>query len=118
MELPGYIKIADSMDEIPFGTNQLTEITVEGKKICLARWQDQVFACTPKCPHAGGILANGFLDAAGKIVCPLHRYKFDLQNGRNLSGEGYYLKTFQIVVNENGVFMEKQKKKGFLSFLD
>ena len=100
-----WYKIAESIAEIEFSVNGLTELEVNGRKICLAKHHDQVFACTQKCPHAGGLLAAGYLDATGNIVCPLHRYKFDLKNGRNISGEGYHLKTYPVEVRENGVFI-------------
>lgn len=98
-------KIAESLAEIDFGPNGLTEIEVNGKTICVGKHQDQLFACTQKCPHAGGILANGHLDALGKLVCPLHRYKFDPSSGRNTSGEGYFLKTFSIEKRVDGIYV-------------
>ncbi len=98
-------KIADSAEEIIFTANGLTEITVNGKTICLAKHNETLLACTQKCPHAGGIMADGYLDAVGNIVCPLHRYKFSLQNGRNVSGEGYFLKTFPVEIRKEGVFV-------------
>jgi 3-phenylpropionate/trans-cinnamate dioxygenase ferredoxin subunit len=118
MEDNTYIKIADSVDEIAFGENNLAEVHVDGKTICLAKVKDVLMGCAQKCPHASGIMANGFIDALGNIVCPLHRYKFNMETGRNTSGEGYYLKTYQIIVNERGVFLQKEKKKQFLSFLN
>ncbi len=98
-------KIADSVGEIPFSSNSMTEVDVAGKTICIVLQNDVLLACTRKCPHAGGILSEGFLDAMGNIVCPLHRYKFSLQNGRNISGEGYFLKTFPIEIRKEGVFV-------------
>jgi 3-phenylpropionate/trans-cinnamate dioxygenase ferredoxin subunit len=50
-------------------------------------------------------MADGYLDALGNIVCPLHRYKFSVSNGRNTSGEGYFLKTFPVQLREDGVFI-------------
>ena len=98
-------KIADSIATINFSSNGLIELEVAGKTICLGIHNDTIHACTHKCPHAGGTLAEGYLDAAGNIVCPLHRYKFSMQNGRNISGEGYYLKTFPVEVRNEGVFV-------------
>jgi nitrite reductase/ring-hydroxylating ferredoxin subunit len=98
-------KIAETPAEINFSVNGLAEIEINGKTICIARHKNQLFACTQKCPHAGGILADGYIDAAGNLVCPLHRYKFNPKNGRNVSGEGYYLKTFLTEQRENGVFI-------------
>lgn len=98
-------KIAETVSELKFSDNGLTEMEAGGKKFCLTSHNDNLHACAHKCPHAGGILAGGYTDALGNIVCPLHRYKFSLQNGRNTSGEGYYLKTFPIQIREDGVYI-------------
>ena len=81
-------KIADSEEEIIFPENRIAVIEIENKKICLTKFQQEWFAFPFKCPHAGGMLANGYVDMIGNIVCPLHRYKFSLKNGRKISGEG------------------------------
>lgn len=98
-------KIADNLSEISFNAQGLAEMDINGKMICLAKHNYQLFACTQKCPHAGAILAKGHLDSLGNLVCPLHKYKFSLKNGRNISGEGYYLKTFSVETRENGIFV-------------
>lgn len=98
-------KIADSAAGLNFPLNNLLQIQVAGKTICIAKKEESLFACTAKCPHAGGILADGFMDALGNLVCPLHRYKFNIQNGRNTSGEGYYLKTFPVQIRAEGIFV-------------
>jgi 3-phenylpropionate/trans-cinnamate dioxygenase ferredoxin subunit len=54
-------------------------------------------------------MANGQIDALGNIICPLHRYKFSLVNGRNVSGEGYHLKTWKVAWREDGVWVEDGK---------
>jgi len=63
-----------------FASNNLLEIEVASKKICIARGK-VLFACTTKCPHASGIIADGFIDDSDVVTCPLHRYKFRLDNG-------------------------------------
>jgi len=103
-------KIADSIHELYWQENNMLIVEVDGKHITLARQGEQVFACAYKCPHASGILADGFIDAVGNIVCPLHRYKFSLKNGRNVTGEGYYLKTYEIRSDETGIYIGFDKK--------
>lgn len=98
-------KIAESISDLPSTENGLHEIEVSGKKICIALANEEMHACATKCPHAGGQMSNGYIDALGNIVCPLHRYKFALYNGRNTSGEGYFLKTYPIESRENGIFV-------------
>jgi nitrite reductase/ring-hydroxylating ferredoxin subunit len=102
---PGWHKIANHISEIVFSPNGLTEITVAGKPICLSLHHNTLHACTQKCPHAGGILTEGYLDVHGHIVCPLHGYKFSPKTGRNISGEGFYLKTFPVEIRPDGVFI-------------
>jgi len=98
-------KIAGNISEISFNSNGLAELEVNGKVICLARQQDRLFACAQKCPHAGALLSDGHQDALGNLVCPLHKYKFSLNNGRNISGEGYHLKTYTIEQTTEGIFV-------------
>ena len=99
-------KIAESRIELFSDTsNNLVEIEVAGKKICLVNNHEILYSCNAKCPHAGGKMVDGYIDALGNIVCPLHRYKFDIQKGRNTSGEGYFLKTYPIEEREEGIFV-------------
>ena len=98
-------KIATSKAEIPFSPDGLAEISVADKKVCIALHKEQIKACAAKCPHASGPLANGYMDSLGNIVCPLHRYRFSLENGRNTSGEGYFLKTYPVETREDGIYI-------------
>jgi 3-phenylpropionate/trans-cinnamate dioxygenase ferredoxin subunit len=108
-----WVKIADAIEEIPFASNNLAEIQADGRRICLARYKNEVFAFAHKCPHASGHLAEGWIDALGNVVCPLHRYKFCMKNGRNVSGEGYYLKHWPVAIREEGVFVGLEKSRLF-----
>src|SRR5215218_4484769 len=107
-----WVKVAASMEEISFANN-LAEVVAGDKIICIGKHKDELFAFAAKCPHASGILAKGFIDALGNIVCPLHRYKFCMKNGRNVSGEGYYLKHWPVEVRDDGVFVGLENKSLF-----
>lgn len=101
-----WYKIANSIAELTFAENGMTERVVADKKICVVFHNNKLFACTTKCPHAGGEIASGYVDALGNVVCPLHRYKFSLQNGRNTSGEGYYLRTYPLEMRIDGIYVQ------------
>ena len=47
----------------------------------------------------------GKTDLAGSIVCPVHHYRFNLKNGFNTSGEGYFLTTWRIAEKEDGIYI-------------
>jgi len=100
-----WYKIADAVEDIVPGKNRLATINVQGKDICVSVQADRVLACAAKCPHAGAALAEGYTDKLGNIVCPLHGYKFSLTNGRNVSGEGYFLVTYPVELRVDGVFV-------------
>jgi 3-phenylpropionate/trans-cinnamate dioxygenase ferredoxin subunit len=106
-------KVADHLTKLDFANNNIAIAELNGKKICIARFKETVFAFAYKCPHAGGILADGHIDALGNVVCPLHRYRFNPQNGRNTSGEGYYLKHWPIELRKEGVFVGQEETGGF-----
>ena len=97
-------KIAESFAEFPWQPNNMCIAEAGGKKITLAKYKDEVFAFTYKCPHASGILAEGFIDATGSVVCPLHRYSYNIKNGINTSGEGYRMKMYKIEQRKDGIY--------------
>ena len=75
------------------------------RKVCVARWQGNLYAFAYKCPHAGGVLADGYLEAQGNVVCPVHRYKYNIRSGFNSSGEGYYLSNYPVEEREEGIYV-------------
>ncbi|MEP7279028.1 MAG: Rieske 2Fe-2S domain-containing protein [Bacteroidota bacterium] len=98
-------KIAGSEEELAFAPNQIAVASIHDKKICIGRHNNHLYAFAYGCPHAGGILADGYMDALGNIVCPVHAYKFSLQNGRNSSGEGYYLRHWPVERRVDGIYV-------------
>ena len=105
-----WYKVAESIEAIEWQANNLALAEAGGRKITLARKDNGIYACAHKCPHAGGLLADGLIDTMGNLVCPVHRYKFNLANGRNVSGEGYYLKTYGVDIREAGIFVGFEEK--------
>ena len=111
-----WFKIAENVNELSFAENNLLIVEVNNKKITLAKYKNKLFACTHLCPHASGVLADGYIDVIGNIVCPVHRYKFNLLNGRNTTGEGYYLKTYPVKINDAGIFIGFEENRLFNFF--
>ena len=100
-----WLKIADSKADLRFPENNILEIEIDGKRICIALTAVGLKACSSKCPHAGGEMAQGKLDNKGNITCPVHGYIFNLNNGRDTNFEGYFLKLYPIKEEEKGVFV-------------
>ena len=70
----------------------MKDVMVNGKPVLLARVGEKYYAAQGRCPHLGGVLANGELK--GTIVqCPRHGSQFDLTDGHNVRwtrGSGLY----------------------------
>ena len=102
-----WIKIFGSEEEmknnLPFGHAQ--NLMVKGNKICLAHSADGVFAVADKCPHNGASLSQGYCTEDNLIVCPMHRYPFDLKTGRTTSGLAMSVITYPVKIDEDGVYI-------------
>lgn len=104
-----WIKIAANIDEIDFKENGIACIEMNTKSICFIKTTSGLKACSSKCPHAGGDLSEGFLDKRENIICPIHNYRFNLDNGRDTNNEGYFLKIYNVVANDAGIFVGLEK---------
>ncbi len=73
-----WIAVVDAT-ELPPGQGR----TVAAGSLQLALFRDgaEVFALDDACPHEGGSLGSGTLHA-GRVICPLHSWVFDLRTGR------------------------------------
>ncbi len=86
--------------------NIMQEVQIAGKRVGLLKnAAGAIYAFSALCPHSGASLCDGWLDASGRIVCPLHKYKFDPKNGYNSTGEGYKLRTYMVDVREDVIFI-------------
>jgi nitrite reductase/ring-hydroxylating ferredoxin subunit len=76
----------------------------EGKKICIVKHRGNFSAIQNTCPHAGGILSGGWCKE-GKIICPIHRYEYDLITGRGAEGQGDYVDIYATELREDGLYV-------------
>lgn len=106
-----WVKLADSKETLvsSFLPTGLKKITLEGKTICLVHFENKIFGMNDRCPHQSASLSAGACNQEGFVVCPWHRYGFDVRNGR---GPGYYTDTYEIQEREEGIFIGI--KKGWL----
>ncbi len=101
-----WIKIFENEEDL-FGytpINSFLNFTLKGEKICVTRTEKGVFAFEEKCPHNGALLSKGFFTKNNEIVCPLHRYCFELESGKGTNC-GYAITTYPIKIKTNGVFV-------------
>lgn len=102
-----WFKLFDSIDAAKqyLSIGRVTTMNVGKKKICLAHTSEGFFAVNDKCPHNGASLGNGYCTSENSVVCPVHRYHFNLKTGRSVSGLGTYVDRYPIEIREDGVFI-------------
>lgn len=86
---------------------EITAVVINGTKIILLHWQDQIHAMSSKCPHASADMADGEF-YRGKVECPDHGYVFDVKTGRTLwpEDEMLCLKRYPVKIT-NDIVMVK-----------
>jgi nitrite reductase/ring-hydroxylating ferredoxin subunit len=94
-EIPG-IKLTGQ----PF----IKRVKAGGKIICLVGYNNEIFALSAKCPHAGGDLTQGWCKE-GKLICPLHRYSFDLRTGKGSEGQNDYIDSYPVEIKDDSVYI-------------
>jgi nitrite reductase (NADH) small subunit len=89
-----------SIDRIPPGEGQT--FVVAGREIAVfrARGSDEVHAIQARCPHKAGLLADGIV-GDGKVICPMHSYKFDLATGTPLGNGCHSLTTYRTEITSD-----------------
>jgi nitrite reductase/ring-hydroxylating ferredoxin subunit len=89
----------------------IKKVNAGGSWICLVGVDEKIFALSAKCPHAGADISQGWCES-GKLVCPYHRYSYDLQTGRGNAGQGDYIKIYPVEARADGIYV------GVISFTD
>jgi nitrite reductase/ring-hydroxylating ferredoxin subunit len=84
--------------------DSVSQIKVNGKKLCLIKQGLEIHVVQNSCPHAGGILSGGWCKE-GHIVCPIHRFEYDLETGRGAAGQGDYIDIYPTQMREDGLYV-------------
>ena len=80
----GLVHRLGPVDQVPLGEGRA--FGVAGAQVAVFRLRDgRLRALSAVCPHRGGPLADGQLDAR-VVVCPLHLHAFELDTGCSPSG--------------------------------
>jgi nitrite reductase/ring-hydroxylating ferredoxin subunit len=82
----------------------IKKVKAGNKSICLVGYEGKIFALSAKCPHAGGDLSQGWCNNA-KLICPVHRYSYDLHSGKGSAGQNDYIDTFPVKIEDDAIFV-------------
>ncbi len=82
----------------------IKKVKAGNKNICLVGYNGNIFALSAKCPHAGGDLSAGWCND-GKLVCPFHRYSFNLHTGKGSDGQNDYVNTYPVEITDKDIYI-------------
>ena len=87
------------------------QIDVDGKKVCVARIGEEVFAVSDLCTHADAMLSEGEI-TENKIECWLHGAEFDLRTGAALTPPAVApLETFSVIRNGDSIVISEKTEE-------
>lgn len=82
----------------------LEKVKVNGKDVCLVGYEGKIYAVGAECPHAGADLSGGWC-SQGMIICPFHRYSYDIKTGKGHSGQNDYIDSYPVKVKDDGIYI-------------
>lgn len=106
--MPWYPIPDDDLAPYPIPESCLRYTKLRGKKLCLAREKGVWHALDNRCPHAGGPLAQGKIED-GQVLCPWHRFPFDLKTGQCSAG-GYFVNVYPVKEEKGQLWVELEKR--------
>ncbi|MDR3619615.1 MAG: Rieske (2Fe-2S) protein [Paludisphaera borealis] len=89
------------IDEVPDGRARTIEVA--GARVAVIRDGDSIVVISDLCPHAGGSLGSGWIEE-GELLCPLHRWRFRLRDGRCTTVRGNDVHRYPSRVDDRAVW--------------
>ncbi|MBS7563343.1 Rieske (2Fe-2S) protein [Mucilaginibacter sp. Bleaf8] len=83
----------------------IKKVKAGSQTVCLINNEGALHAVSAKCPHAGADLSAGWCEQ-GKLVCPYHRYSYDLLTGRGSPGQNDYVSVYPVDSRDDGIYVE------------
>lgn len=100
--MPEFVRVA-ALEDLPPGTAKAVE--AGGQPVALCNIDGTVFAVTNTCPHRGGPLGEGRLEA-GTIVCPWHGFQYDVRTGRCLTNPALSIACHAVRLEGDGILVQ------------
>lgn len=82
----------------------IKKIKLSGKGIIIIGHENNLYALGSTCPHAGAELSGGWCKD-GKLICPFHRYSYDLKTGKGSPGQNDYVDSYAVEIRAGEVYV-------------
>ncbi|KAK5134703.1 hypothetical protein LTR08_006218 [Meristemomyces frigidus] len=95
------------------GQKQEAEVEgIEGGKVILVKFDNEVHALNANCTHYGAPLVKGVVTGDGRLTCPWHGACFNLKTGDVEDAPALDpLNKFDVITKDGGVFIKGQEKQ-------
>jgi 3-phenylpropionate/trans-cinnamate dioxygenase ferredoxin subunit len=90
--------------------NKVFPVEVGNQRICLAKTEKGFFALDEKCPHQGLPITHGGFCENGAIVCPFHRYSWNLTSGQEVERREDNITLYPVEERADGLYVGLPKK--------
>jgi nitrite reductase (NADH) small subunit len=87
-------------------------VLINGEQIAIFNFsrKNEWYATQNLCPHKQQMaLSRGMIGSTNdepKVACPFHKKTFSLKSGACLSGDDYCIKTYDVKVKDNGIYLK------------
>ncbi len=89
------IRLLSTLPDAPLQNRFYPVTTTQGEMMGVVAKEGWVFFKN-RCPHAGGTFAE-HLGNESEVVCSLHRFRYSLQTGQGATGQGDFLRIYQLI---------------------
>jgi len=83
-------------------SGEVTEVIIAGTAIAVANVNDEIFALSNTCPHAGGPLAEGSL-LEFNLSCPYHGWGFDVRTGKCQTNPEHQVEIYATHIEDDAI---------------
>lgn len=102
-----------AIDSLPL--DKAISIEVDDRKLVIARHNEGYFVTDEKCPHQGLPLSRGGFCEKGQLVCPFHRYSWDMKTGRESRQNERNMVIYPTKIDSTGFYVGIERKKSWWS---
>ncbi len=92
---------AGPADKLAAGSSLVVDTPAE--QVAVFNIDGEYFACSNRCPHAGGPLSDGFVRDTS-VVCPWHGWNFDLSIPGDDAMDG--VTRYKVLTKDGNLFVE------------
>ncbi len=81
------------------------QVEIDGERVALHNVDGEIFATSGSCPHQGGPLAEGDIEA-GILTCPWHGWRFDIKTGECLTAPGERIACHKVKAEGDDIYVD------------